>query len=179
MLLTLKDHRPTTDSPTRRQSPWALSLRRSGSDAFRRLRNERGTAIIETALTLPLLLFVCVGIVELGRAYQTSQVLTNAAREGARIAVLPNQAADAVDSRVRQYLGIGGLVSDSSVGVTVTPVTVATGATATAPGSQVTVTYPFTFIVMQPVAQLLVSGSMVGDPITVTKTAVMRNETGS
>jgi hypothetical protein len=70
-------------------------------------------------------------------------------------------------------------VSDASVGVTVQPFSVATGAAATAPGSQVTITYPFTFIVMQPVAQLLVSGSMVGAPITVTKTAVMRNETGS
>ena len=135
--------------------------------------------MIEAALTLPMLLFLGVAIVEFGRAYQTSQVLTNAAREGARVAVLPNQAADAVDTRVRQYLNVGGLVSDSSVGVTLTPVTVATGSSSTASGSQVTITYPFTFIVMQPVAQLLVSGSMVGAPITVTKTAVMRNETGS
>jgi Flp pilus assembly protein TadG len=154
-------------------------LRQSGSDAGRRLRGERGTAIIETALTLPLLLFLGVGIVEFGRAYETSQVITNAAREGARVAILPNQAAGAVDTRVRQYLNVGGLVSDSSVGVAVTPATVATGGGSTAPASQVTVTYPFTFIVMQPVAQLLVSGSMVGQPITVTKTAVMRNETGS
>lgn len=128
---------------------------------------------------MPLLLFLAVGIFEVGRAYQTSQVLTNAAREGARVAVLPNQASDAVDSRVRQYLNIGGLVSDSSVGVNVTPVTVATGSTSTAPGSQVTVTYPFTFVVLQPVAQLLVKGSLAGDPIVVTKTAVMRNESGS
>ena len=135
--------------------------------------------LIETALIFPLLLFVAVGIFEMARAYQTSQVLTNAAREGARVAVLPNQAADAVDTRVRQYLSIGGLTSDSSVGVTVTPVSGAAGSSATAPASQVTVTYPFTFIFMQPVAQLLVSGSMVGAPITVSKMAVMRNETGS
>ena len=57
------------------------------------LRSERGTAILETALTLPLLLLVSVGIFEFGRAYQTWQVITNAAREGARVAVLPNVAA--------------------------------------------------------------------------------------
>ena len=74
---------------------------------------------------------------------------------------------------------IGGLVSDATVSVSVAPIAVATGGATTAPGSQVTVAYPFTFIVLQPVAQLLVSGSMAGDPITVTKTAVMRNETGS
>ena len=179
MLRTSKSRASTTDSPTRRQSPPARSSRRSGADIALRLRGERGTAILEAALTLPLLLFIAAGIFEFGRAYQTSQVLTNAAREGARVAVLPNQAADAVEARVRQYLDVGGLVSDASVRVTVTPVTVAVGAVSTAPASQVTVNYPFTFIVMQPIAQLLVSGSMVGDPITVSKTAVMRNETGS
>ena len=41
---------------------------------------ERGAALIETAMVLPLLLLVTVGIFEFGRAYQTWQVLTNAAR---------------------------------------------------------------------------------------------------
>ena len=40
---------------------------------------------------------VAVGIFEFGRAYQTWQVLTNAAREGARVAVLPNAAAGAAE----------------------------------------------------------------------------------
>jgi hypothetical protein len=48
-----------------------------------------------------------------------------------------------------------------------------------APGSEVTISYPFQFVVLQPVAQLLVSGSMVDSPITVTATSVMRNEAGS
>jgi hypothetical protein len=50
---------------------------------------------------------------------------------------------------------------------------------ANAPGSDVTISYPFQFVVLQPVAQLLVSGSMVDSPITVTATSVMRNEAGS
>src|SRR5205814_4171278 len=107
--------------------------------------SERGTAILETAMTLPLLLLVSVGIFEFGRAYQTWQVMTNAAREGARVAILPNAANGATDARVRQYLQMGGLVSDSSVGVVVTPVVVAMGGVGTASGSQVTVTYPFSF----------------------------------
>ena len=56
---------------------------------LKRAAGERGAALIETALTLPLLLFVSISIMEFGRAYQHWQVLTNAAREGARIAVLP------------------------------------------------------------------------------------------
>jgi Flp pilus assembly protein TadG len=150
-----------------------------GSDARRRFGSERGAAIIEVALTLPLLLLVSVGIFEFGRAYQTSQILTNAAREGARIAVLPNPVAGAAEARVREYLQMGGLAYDTSVGVTITPVNTSMGVGATAPGSQVTVAYPFEFIVLQPVAQLIVNGSMAGSPITVTATSIMRNETGS
>jgi len=132
----------------------------------RDIRSERGSAVIETALAIPLLLILGVGIAELGRAYQTSQVLTNAAREGARVAALSNSAANAVDAEVRQYLQTDGLLSDATVGVNIT-------------GSEVTVSYPFQFVVLQPVAQLLVSGSMVDSPIRVTATSVKRNEAGS
>jgi Flp pilus assembly protein TadG len=132
--------------------------------------------MIEAAMTLPLLLFVCIGIIEFGRLYQTWQVKTNAAREGARSAVLPTPVTGGPEARVRQYLQSGSLKSDSSVGVTVTPVTVNIGSGGTASGSKVTVTYPFTFMVMQPIAQLVVSGSTVGEPITLTATTTMRNE---
>ena len=52
------------------------------------IRNERGAALLETAFTLPIILLISVGIFEFGRAYQASQVLTNAAREGARAAII-------------------------------------------------------------------------------------------
>jgi len=129
------------------------------------IRSDRGAAIIETALAVPLVLLVGLGAVELGRAYQTSRVLTNAAREGARVAAMPNRAT-AVDAKVREYLETDGLISDATVGVNIN-------------GSEVTVSYPFQFIALQPVAQLLVSGSMVDTPITVTATSVGRNEAGS
>src|SRR5688572_32942486 len=90
MSLKSNDPRSTTASRTRPRSLSARSRRRWGSEMPKRFRNERGAAIIETALTLPLILLVCVGIFEFGRAYQTWQVMTNAAREGARVAVLPN-----------------------------------------------------------------------------------------
>jgi hypothetical protein len=102
--------------------------------------------------------------------------MTNAAREGARIAVLPSQINGGVDARVRQYLQMGGLNTDNTVGVTVTPVNVSLGAGGTASGSRVTVTYPFSFMALQPVAQLVVPGSTAGAPITLTSTATMRNE---
>ena len=78
---------------------------------YARTTSERGQALLEVALTLPLLLLVAVGIFEFGRAYQTWQILTNAAREGARIAVLPGTDDDAVEERVQEYLE-AGLIPD-------------------------------------------------------------------
>jgi hypothetical protein len=139
--------------------------------------SERGTALLEMALTLPLLLLVSVSIFEFGRAYQTWEVLTNAAREGARIAVLPNPAAGAVEARVREYMDVGGLPNRDSATVSVTPTTVDIGGGKTASASLVTVSYPFDFIVLQPVAQLVVSDSPLGGAFTMVATAEMRNET--
>lgn len=141
-----------------------------------KLRSERGTAILETALTLPLLLLVSVSIFEFGRAYQTWQVLTNAAREGARIAVLPGAATSDVQARVTAYMQSGQLpnANDATVKVDMNQ-TITIGAT-TAKASLVTVNYPFQFIVLQPVARLLVSGSALGKSFTMTAAAEMRNE---
>jgi len=141
-----------------------------------RIKSARGAAIIEVALTLPLLLLVSVGIVEFGRAYQTQQVLTNAAREGARVAVLPVQPAGAVQARVTQYLTAGQIANPSKATVTVAATQISLGGGSTAPGSKVTVTYPYSFMVLQPVARLVVSGSKVGQSITMTAVVEMRNE---
>ena len=143
----------------------------------KRLGGEQGTALLETAMTLPLLLLVSVGIFEFGRAFQTWQVLTNAAREGARLAVMPGAAAGAVDARVKSYLTSGQLDNVANATVVIDPdATVDIGGGATATASLVTVTYPFEFMVLQPVASLLVSGTKVGEPIVLTATATMRNE---
>ncbi|MBF8300642.1 MAG: Pilus assembly protein TadE, partial [Acidobacteria bacterium] len=46
--------------------------------------------LLEVAITMPVLLLIGAGIFEFGRAYRTWQTLVNAAREGARVAVLAN-----------------------------------------------------------------------------------------
>ena len=139
-------------------------------------RSERGTALLETALTLPLLLAVAVGIFEFGRAFQTWQVLTNAAREGARVAVLPSSTTTNTTARVTDYMKAGQLPYADTASIAVTAATVDLGGGTTAPASKVTVSYPFQFITLQPVVRLLVKGSTVGAPITMTASAVMRNE---
>jgi Flp pilus assembly protein TadG len=139
--------------------------------------DERGQALLEMALTLPLLLLVSVGIFEFGRAYQTEQVLTNAAREGARVAVLPNATTADVQSRVTAFLQAGQLANAASATVSVNQnVTTSIGAT-TAAASLVTVNYPFSFMVLNPVVNLVVKGSTLGGaPLTLAASAQMRNE---
>jgi Flp pilus assembly protein TadG len=139
-------------------------------------RDQRGAALLEMAFTLPLLLLISVSIFEFGRAFEVWQVLTNAAREGARVAVLPGISDAMVTARVQQYANAGVL----DVGVTPT-VTIQRNSTisygsGTASGSKVTVSYPFRFIVLQGVVRMIVTGSSVGAPFTMAASATMRNE---
>ena len=52
---------------------------------FRRMRSERGVELIEFAISLPVLLFVLTAILDFGFLFQRYEVVTNAAREGARL----------------------------------------------------------------------------------------------
>jgi Flp pilus assembly protein TadG len=141
-----------------------------------RTKSERGTALIETAVVLPMILLVGISIFEFGRAFETWQVMTNAAREGARVAVLPSATSDQVKERVTTYLKAGVLVNVSNVNVAVDSTTVSLGGGVTAPGTQVTLTYPFQFIVLKPIAQLVTKTTTLGRPLNLTAQAVMRNE---
>ena len=140
---------------------------------MRRLRSQRGAALIETAITIPMVLLVSVAIFEFGRAYQTWQVLTNAAREGARVAVLSGTTDAQVTATVRDYI-TAGRVPDAATTPIVVERAVPLG---TNTSSRVTVNYPFNFMVIGPVARLVRSSSTLGNSaLTMTATALMRNE---
>jgi Flp pilus assembly protein TadG len=144
-----------------------------------RLANERGQALIETAITLPIVLLVAVVIFEFGRAYQTLQIVTNAAREGARVAILSTTSDTMVQTRVRDYLRSGQLGNYGTAGVTINRSGTVQVGTGTASASIVTVAYPFSFMVLNPVAKLITGTSTMGTPFTMTVSAQMRNEVGS
>jgi len=138
-------------------------------------RRDRGAVLIEMAMVLPLLLLVAVGIFEIGRAYETWQVCTNAAREGARMAVLPNSITGDVQARVRQYMEGGQLPNYDTATVNVDTGSITSGTTPVST-SIVTVSYPFDFVFLNPVARLIVPNSSLGGALTITSTAEMRNE---
>ena len=138
-----------------------------------RIRNQRGAALLETAITIPLVLLVCVSIFEFGRAYQTWQVLTNAAREGARVAILAEATDAMVTDAVRNYMRTGQLRDAAAATVNIERVVPFGANTA----SRITVTYPFNFTVLNPVVRLVNSSSTTGQGTTMMQSsALMRNE---
>jgi Flp pilus assembly protein TadG len=142
----------------------------------RRLFGQRGQALIETALTLPIVLVISISIFEFGRALQVWQLLTNAAREGARVAVLPGATSDGVKERVLEYMAAGGLPNHHANQVSVNSNAEITMSGNAVSASQITIAYPYSFMVLNPVMQLIAPGSDVGTPITMTASALMRNE---
>lgn len=140
---------------------------------LRRIRNQRGAALLETAITIPLILAVSVSIFEFGRAYQTWQVLTNAAREGARVAVLADSTDAYVKQVVKDYMTGGRLQEAATAKVNVERAVPFGERTA----SQVTVEYPFRFMVLNPVLRLLNASAATGQGTTTMRAdALMRNE---
>ncbi len=74
-----------------------------------RLRQERGAELIEMALVLPLLLLIIMGIIDFGFMFREMNVVTNAAREGARTGILPSYDDADIDARVQQYMNAAGV----------------------------------------------------------------------
>src|SRR5262245_59630018 len=115
----------------------------------KRKSSERGAELIEFALVLPLLLLLVLGIVDFGFLFQRFEVVTNAAREGARLAVLPGYVSGDVVSRVNTYLTEGGVPFDAThlqVQVTDVSITIAAGKTVDAKEVQVRYFHDYLFL---------------------------------
>jgi Flp pilus assembly protein TadG len=114
---------------------------------------ESGAVLVEFALTLPLLLVLVAGMFDFGLAFQKMLVVTNAAREGARMAMLPGYATADVQDRVAKYLTAGGAVGTPTTTVTDSTITPGTGAQFAT--KVVTVSLDHSFLMLQPIAALV------------------------
>ena|SRR5215813_1844336 len=139
-------------------------------------RDDRGTALIEMAFTLPLLLLISIGIIEFGRCFQTWQVLTNAAREGARVAVLPGMSDSMVTARVQEYIQAGVLDAGVTPTITIQRTAAISFGSGSATGSKVIVSYPYHFMMLNGIARLIVGNTTLGSDFTMATSATMRNE---
>ena len=114
---------------------------------MRRTSRERGTQIVELAVSLPLLMFLTLVIIEGGRLVHFHQVINNAAREGARLSsqVENRGAAGAIQDAVVQYAANNNLViSTSDVAVDqAQPIALPDGSVMSS--SLVTVTHSYSF----------------------------------
>jgi Flp pilus assembly protein TadG len=139
-----------------------------------RLPSERGAEILEFAIVTPLLCLVIAALIDFGILFRNWEVVTNAAREGARVGMLPSYSCDAgsadVQDRVASYLAGSGITDHYDVDLQIDAVT-AGGHTFSACVVNVTLE--------QGLPSLLVIGGALGGSfgsVTLGANAVMRTE---
>lgn len=165
---------------------------RFGGSRVRLLSCQSGAAAVEFALVFPLLVVFLMGIIDFGRAWHRNQVITDAAREGARWAVVKDGAtkAETVTQIVQDRLALSNLDWDGTV----------TGYAASckdwvAPGgsseqlvvagcgwgdetgeeARVVISAPYPFSFIGPVLKLIAGEGKV-DAVVLSTNFVMRNE---
>ena len=125
----------------------------------RRRNGERGAELVEFAFVCPLLLVVVPGIVDFGFLFQRYEVITNAAREGVRVAARPGTTQTEVEDNVTGYVQAAGLTtSPTNPVIVISPTTITVGAS-NWPATTVDVTYTHDYIFVGTVLGL-VGGSL-------------------
>jgi Flp pilus assembly protein TadG len=140
----------------------------------RRLRGARGAELVEMALILPILLVVIAGIIDFALMFQAAEVVTNAAREGARVRVLPGYNDIDVQTRVDEYLAASSLTGWHNTVVLGFTIGGGGGGAPASNGVEVNVAYQHRFIALGPILAL-VRGSFAS-AITLNATSRMRME---
>ena len=89
-------------------------------------QGRRGAVTVEMALVLPIFTMLVFGIIEFGRGFMIMQLVTNAAREGCRRAIIDGSTNTEITNYVQTFMQTSGNVAPASTTVTIT-VTPATG----------------------------------------------------
>ena len=107
---------------------------------------ERGAALVELAIVLPLLLLILVGIIEFGLLFYNQQVLTNSSREGARAGIAHLSESDIKDIAVK-YCNDRLITFDTLQNLTPDDVDVLGELTDYPENLTVTVSYDYSFLI--------------------------------
>ena len=136
---------------------------RIGRDSEER---QRGQTLVEFALILPLFLLMFFAMVDFGRGFYTWLLVTNAAREGARVAAT-QQDLNAIQTRINDALG--GLDSSQLT------ITIDNAQGARGQAVEVDLSYDFEFVT--PIGGIfgIVSGGSLATPV-ITSHSSMRLE---
>lgn len=76
-----------------------------------RSQKKEGAAAVEAAIVLSLITVLALGVIEYGRALTVNQIITNAAREGARYAAKPNATTATFNNILDLYMSSNGFSS--------------------------------------------------------------------
>lgn len=131
-----------------------------------RMRSERGAELVEFAFVLPLLLLLGLGICDFGMLFQRYEIVTNAAREGARAGAV-GLTQQQIETIVKAYLEAGGLTGVPTIEVASPDI----GANLNV--VRVTVQYPNGTFIVGPIAKLFDSSMKA---ITLRSASTMRVE---
>jgi len=125
------------------------------------IRGHRGQALVELALVLPILLLMLFGIVEFGRIFNAYLVVSQAAREGARVAALGG-----TDEEITQAVSnAAGIFDAEDLDIQIDP------EGSRERGEAATISVFYNVDIIAPVIS-----SIVPDPYQVSATMVMRVE---
>jgi len=141
---------------------------------LRRFREtEAGQALVEFTMILPLFVLLFMSMVEFGRAFHTWLLITNAAREGARVAAVQSDLST-VQNRIYDSFCAN---FPSQCNIDPTRVTITTTNVQGSRGSMVQVDVAYDFQWVTPIGNIvnLVSGGNISD-LTIRSHASMRLE---
>ncbi len=91
-----------------------LTIRKTSTLKFRstglmKEQCRKGAAVVEFAIVGPLMIMLTMGMMEVGRAVMVKQVMVNASREGARMAILPSASSQTVIAQVQSQLSAASI----------------------------------------------------------------------
>jgi len=75
------------------------------------IKFQNGQSLVEFALILPVFVVVLLGIMEFGRLWEVSNILTSAAREGVRVAAVTEPDAAKATSAAQTVLSVGRITN--------------------------------------------------------------------
>jgi Flp pilus assembly protein TadG len=151
--------------------------------------NQRGAAIVEFAIILPLLLLLIFGMIEFSLLMYNKAMITNASREGARRGIVyrvdttTNPVSDApltvtqIKAEVTSYLSNHLITFSPTVTTHTTNITRPVDPISGDIMLNVQVSYPYQFLVFPAIASLIGSGgTTIPDTITLSSATQMRME---
>ncbi|HSD32848.1 MAG TPA: TadE family protein [Gemmatimonadales bacterium] len=131
-------------------------------------QDTRGQAMVEFALVLPLLLILLIGVFEFGRAWNVYHAVTDAARLGARSAVV----ADPVTTQDSVYAIVRRALSRAAIDTNNAAISMTGWRTGSGTPASINIQVPYQFVFLKP----FMHWSDNKASITLQSTFVMRNE---